>query len=186
MGNCRLVIIPCAWLLGGCGASTIRVEVAPTLNDSGRPGVESALSFGLGMPLDFHGRSHHYLQALASLGGGGVGGRSGGQPMAGAFLAAAGVDYIYWAEPRLDLRAGARFTFRQLSPAADGTRLFGLGGHLGILPMVKKNDAGWLLMHLCLGPALRMEALWSSPPGGAQALFSLPLILELNLLAAGD
>ena len=186
MGSYRLLILACAWLLGGCGATTFRVEVAPTINDSGRPGVEAALSFGVGWPLDFHGRSHHYLQGLASLGGGGVGGRGAGQPTAGAFLAAVGVDYIYWAEPTLDLRAGPRFTFRQLSDAAGEAKLFGLGGQLAILPMVKKNDAAWLLTHLCLGPAFRVEALWSSPPGDTQALFSLPLILELNWLAAGD
>src|SRR5262249_8817023 len=89
----RLLLILCASLLTGCGATTIRVEVAPTLDSGGRVGVESALSIGIGMPVDFHGRSHHYLQALSSLGGG-LDGRS----RSGEFLAAVGLDYIYWAE----------------------------------------------------------------------------------------
>ena len=181
MRPCRPLLLGCACLLAGCGATTIRVEVAPTIDGGGRAGVESALSLGIGMPLDYHGRSHHYLQGLASLGGG-----LDGPSRSGEFLAAVGADYIYWAEPTLDVRAGGRYSFRKLGEAAGGTNLHGFGGHLGILPMVTQSDGNWMVMHLCLGPEARVEALWSSPPAAVRSLFSLPLVLELNLLAAGD
>jgi len=168
-------------LLSGCGASTIRVEVAPTIDGDGRAGFSSALALGIGMPLDFHGRSHHFLQALGSVGGG-----LDGRTRSGAFVGSAGIDYIYWAEPVLDVRAGMRASFEELKPGAGGASLRGVGGQLGILPMVAQNNANWLVMHLCLGPEARVEALWSSPPDRVRSLFSLPLVLELNLLAAGD
>jgi hypothetical protein len=40
--------------------------------------------------------------------------------------------------------------------------------------------------HLCIGPELRGEALSGNPTGGALGLFSLPLVVEINLLGAGD
>jgi hypothetical protein len=52
--------------------------------------------------------------------------------------------------------------------------------------MVYRNDGNWLVTHVCVGPELRAEALSGGPAGGTLGLFSLPLAMELNLLAAGD
>ena len=98
--------VACSLLLGGCGATTLRVETTPTIDTGGRPGFESMFSLGIGMPLDFHGRSHHYAQARAALGG-----RLDGRTARGMFVVAGDVDYIYWAEPHLDVRAGLRASF---------------------------------------------------------------------------
>lgn len=163
--------------LAGCGATTIRLETAPTLDTGGRPGFESLVSLGVGLPLDFRGRSHHFIQARAAVGGG-----VDGQTARGMFVAVTDLDYIYWAEPRLDLRAGLRLSYRNTGDA----KLFGLGGRLGLLPIVHGDDANWLVWHFCLGPELRIESLWSDSTGAQRGLFSVPLIAELNFLAAGD
>jgi hypothetical protein len=63
---------------------------------------------------------------------------------------------------------------------------YGFGGHGAVLPMVYANDASWLVTHVCIGPELRGEVLSGNPAGGALGLFSLPLVVELNLLGAGD
>lgn len=177
----RILLVLCLSILGGCGASTIRVDLAPTVDAGGHVGVESTLSLGGGMPLDYHGRSHHYVQALGSVGGG-----LDGRTASAMFVAAGGLDYIYWAEPTLDVRVGARFAYRAIPDAVSPTKLYGLGSHLAILPMVVKSDYGWSVTHLCLGPELRLEYLWSDPPGLGRGMFSLPLVLELNALMAGD
>lgn len=143
-------------------------------------GVESTFSIGIGTPLDFKGRSHHFLQALGSIGGGFDGRTASGMVVAGADL-----DYIYWAEPRLDVRAGAHFSYVQ--PAKDGSeKLYGAGAHIGILPALVQLESSWMAPQLVLGPEFRLTYLWSDPPGAARTLFSLPLVAELNLLAAGD
>jgi hypothetical protein len=166
-------------LLGGCGASTIRLDIGPSIDAFGGAGFESTISLGLGMPLDYSGRSHHYVQAMGSLGGG-----IDTRDASGLFITAASLNYIYWAEPSLDVRAGLRFAYR--APGSGRPSLYGFGGHLAILPVVVGDASGWAAAHFCLGPELRIESLWGSPPGDERVLFSLPLAAELTLLAAGD
>src|SRR4051812_34593961 len=118
VGQCRptgdplraLLLVLCVSTLGGCGASSIRVGIGPTVDTGGRVGVESTLSLGIGMPLDYRGRSHHFLQAQASTGGGLDSQTKGGMVALGTAL-----DYIYWAEPKLDVRVGAHFAYRKVS-----------------------------------------------------------------------
>jgi hypothetical protein len=154
----------------------VRVELSPTLDTGGHVGFEGALSLGLGLPLDYRGRSHHFFQARPGIGG-------GVEPASHApmVLAHADVDYVYWAEPRMDVRAGMRLSYRGTRDA----KLWGFGGRLGLLPMVWANDGNWLVSHLCVGPELRLEHV-SADPGGGRGIFSVPLVVEGNFLAAGD
>jgi hypothetical protein len=168
-------------LLGGCGASTIRLDIGPSIDALGGAGFESTISLGLGMPLDYSGRSRHYVQAMGSLGGG-----TDTRDESGLFITAASLNYIYWAEPVLDVRAGLRFAYRDPVPDSGRPPLYGFGGHLAILPVVVGDASGWAAAHFCLGPELRLESLWGGPPGDPRLLFSLPLAAELTLLAAGD
>lgn len=171
----------CALLLTGCGASTIRVAVAPTLDGAGRPGFESTIGLGIGLPLDYHGPSHHFLQATGSIGGG-----LDGASRTGALVTTAGLDYLYWAEPRLEVRGGLRFSYRRVAGEGAPTELTGFGGHLGLLPVVVGNVGPSSAYHLCLGPELHAEWLHSDPPVASRALLSLPLVAELTVLTTGD
>jgi hypothetical protein len=155
----------------------VRVELSPTIDTGGKPGFESVLSLGVGMPLDFRGRSHHYFQVR-----GGAGGGYEGASHAGMFVGALDVDYLYWAEPRLDVRAGLRLSHRRTSR---DEKLYGLGARLGLIPIVLHDDASWIVSQLAIGPELRLEHLWSDPdkPRGQ---FSVPLVIEGNFLGAGD
>ena len=180
MRGTALSVLPAALLLAGCGATTVRVAVGPTLDSSGHAGVVSTLSLGVGFPVDFHGRSKHYVQGLASVGGG-----RDGATGAGVVVAATDLDYIHWAEPRnMDVRAGLHFAAQNL-PATSTSR-YGFGAHAGVLPMVYQDNTTWLVTHVCVGPELRGEALSGNPAGGALGVFSLPLVTELNWLGAGD
>jgi hypothetical protein len=176
MAAMRSLVLAVALGTSGCGATTVRVELAPSFDTGGRPGFESTLALGVGLPLDFHGRSHHFIQARAALGGG-----YDGESRGGVLVTAADVDYIHWAEPHMDVRAGLRLSYRSTSDA----KLYGLGARLGLLPIVLHHDGGWLVSHLCVGPELRFEHLWSDQ-GTTRGLFSLPLVLEGNFLGAGD
>src|SRR5690242_10967431 len=101
-------LLPLTFLfLCGCGATTLRIEAAPSVDTNGNAGFESTLSLGIGWPLDIPSRSHHYIQGLSSIGGG-----VNTDPSAGLFVGAVAFDYIYWAEPHMDLRVGARFAYR--------------------------------------------------------------------------
>lgn len=173
----RRALVACAIAASGCGATTVRVEVAPTIDTSGRAGVESTASLGLGLPLDFAGRSHHFFQARAGAGAG-----LDGETRAAMFVGAFDADYIYWAEPRLDLRAGLHFSMR----SAPGAKLYGAGGRLGILPIVVARDGGYLASHLAIGPEIRLERLFGDPARASRGLFSAPLVVEGNFLGAGD
>jgi hypothetical protein len=175
----RPILLPAALLLAGCGASTLRLAAAPTIDTGGHAGFTVTLSLGLGTPLDFHGRSHHYFQGLTTVGGG-RDGATGGR----MFVAAQDFDYIYWAEPHLDVRAGLHAAFQSVPGGTGSVPRGGGGAHVGVLPMVYANDASWLVTHVCIGPELRGEVL--SGNGGALGLFSFPLVTELNLLGAGD
>jgi hypothetical protein len=177
----RLEIAACALLLTGCGASTLRLAVAPTIDSDGRPGVESTVGVGVGLPLDFHGPSHHFLQATGSLGGG-----LDGRTKTAELVTTGGLDYLYWAEPRLELRGGLRFSYRRAPGDPAPSELFGFGGHIGLLPVVVGNASGPGAYHLCLGPELHAEWLHGDPPGASRALLSLPLVAELTVLTAGD
>lgn len=170
------VLAACGLLACGCGATTVRVELAPVVDSQGRGGFESTVGLGVGLPLDYGGRSRHYIQARASAGGG-----VDSASRAPMFTSALDADYLYWAG-RLDLRAGLRLSYRS---TAD-TKLYGLGARLGISPVVWGDESGWLVSHVCVGPELRVESLWSDPGGASRALFSAPLVVEANFLGAGD
>jgi hypothetical protein len=170
-----------ALLLTGCPGVSARVAVAPTLDGGGQVGFESTFSVGMGLPLDYSGRSHHFVQALGAAGGG-LDGRS----RKGMSVVGADVDYIYWVERRLDVRAGLQYEYRSVPGVPGGLSLHGFGGHLAILPVVKGDESSPIVAQFCLGPALRISGLWSAPPGAGRTLFALPLIAELNLLMAGD
>lgn len=171
----------CALLLAGCGASTARLAVAPTIDSDGRPGFEATVGIGVGLPLDFHGPSHHFLQATGSVGGG-----LDGRTKKTELVTTGGLDYLYWAAPRLEVRGGLRASYRRVESVPVATGLVGFGGHLGLLPVVIGNADGPGAYHLCLGPELHAEWLHSDPPGGSRALLSLPLVVELTVLTAGD
>jgi hypothetical protein len=175
------VLLPAALLSSGCGATTFRLAGGPTVDTGGKVGVTGGFALGIGTPLDFRSRSHHFFQALANVGGGRDGATGGA-----AFVAAQDFDYIYWAEPRMDVRAGLHLPFETVPAPFGRSPRFGFGAHGAVLPMVYANDASWLVTHVCVGPELRGEVLSGSPGGGALGLFSLPLVVELNMLAAGD
>jgi hypothetical protein len=179
--DAMLKIAACGLLLTGCGASTLRLAVAPTIDGDGHPGVESTVGLGIGTPLDFHGPSHHYLQALGAAGGG-----LDGRTRAAALVTSGSLDYLYWAEPRLEVRTGLRFSYHRVEGVSAPTSLYGFGGHIGILPVVVGNAPGPGAVHLCLGPELHAEWLTSDPRGASRALLSLPLVAELTVLTAGD
>lgn len=174
-------LLPLALLLPGCGATTARIELTPTMDTDGGSGFESMFSLGVGMPLDYAGRSHHYVQALGGLGGG-----AGGAIGSGYFGAATAFDYIYWAEPSMDLRAGLRLTYRGVPTDHEALDLYGLGGHFALLPMVLGDAGSWIPIHLGVGPEFRLEHVWLSPKGAGRNVFSLPLVIEVSALAAGD
>jgi hypothetical protein len=183
VGDCRaLLLVLSASALGGCGATTVRLEAAPTVDTGGRVGAEGRFSLGIGWPLDFRGRSHHFIQGLTSIGGG-----RDGQTGKGMVTAGTAIDYIYWAEPRMDVRVGTHFAYRKVPPGGPiSTSLYGIGGHLGLMPIVWGNDSSWAVQHFCIGPELRLEYMASDPSGSSRGLFSLPLVTEFNFLAAGD
>jgi hypothetical protein len=176
----RALVSGALLFVAGCGATTVRLTAAPTVDTNGRPGFESTLSLGIGMPIDFHpGRSHHYLQTLTSIGGG-----LDGQTRSGMFTFNQSLDYVHWAEPRFDLRAGTHFVFQDVQSGNAMLQRYGFGAHAGLSPLVYANDTTWLVTHLGVGPQLRAEALLG--PDGWLGRFSLPLAIELNFLAAGD
>jgi hypothetical protein len=172
-----LLLVTCSPLVLGCGATTVRLELVPTVDSGGHVGFEVALGGGIGLPLDYSGRSHHFIQAREELGGG-----LDGQSRRAMFVTATDVDYVYWAEPRMDIRGGLRLSYRSLTDQ----KLYGLGARLGLLPIVKGDDGNWLVAHLCVGPELRFENLFGDPSTGSRGLFSVPLVIEGNFLAAGD
>lgn len=174
-------LLPLSLLLVGCGATTVRIELSPTADTEGGAGFESMFSIGVGWPLDFSGRSHHYVQALGAVGGG-----YGGAIGSGYFASGAALDYIHWAEPNMDIRAGLRFSYRGVPADEEALDLYGFGGHFALIPMVLGDAGGWLPVHVGVGPELRLEHVWISPTGADRNVFSLPLVIEVTALAAGD
>jgi hypothetical protein len=164
----------------GCGATTLRVTAGPTLDTSGGAGFESLVSFGVGWPLDFHGRSHHYIQGRATLGGG-----HSSRAQKGVVIVGAELDYIHWAGS-FDVRAGLHGFYRSLPDNQDSTDEHAFGGHVGIYPMVLGDGSGWLVQQLLIGPELRVEYLGTSDPAAALGHVSVPLVIEITLLGAGD
>jgi hypothetical protein len=176
-------------LLLGCGATTVRVGMGPTVDGQGKVGVEGIVGLGIGTPLDFKGRSRHYLQVMPSFGGG-----MDGRSKQSLLRAAADVDYIYWAGPSVDVRGGLRVSYRGIGePKAEKgdevkkqPSLAGFGGHFGVLPVVLGSEDGWMVRQLCIGAELHVEYLVSDPAGSSRTLISLPLLFDLTLLGAGD
>jgi hypothetical protein len=169
-------------LLGGCGATTLRLDLAPTIDSSGSSGFESTLSLGLGIPVDVKGdRSHHFKQVMGSLGGG-----VDTRDASGTFISAASLTHLYWSEPSLDIRSAVRYAYRVPVIDSGYSALHGVGLHLAILPVVDGDPGGSLVSQFCLGPELRIEGVWSDSPEDKRALFSLPLVAELTLLMPGE
>jgi hypothetical protein len=164
----------------GCGATTFRVTAGPTLDTAGGAGFESLVSIGLGWPLDFHGRSHHFIQGRATLGGG-----HSSRAQKGVVIAGAELDYIHWAGS-FNVRAGLHGLYRSLPDNQDPTDEHAFGAHLGIYPAVLDDGSGWLVPLLLIGPELRVEYLGTSDPAAALGHASLPLVIEITALAAGD
>lgn len=179
-GTCKAGLAASLIALCGCGASTLRVTAAPTLDTAGKVGFESMLSFGIGMPLDYHGRSQHYLQARVT-GGGGLDGQSG----KGLFFVGGETDYIYWAEPSFDVRFGLHGFYRKLPDTLQSVEGGAFGAHVALLPAVVQGLSTWIVPQFVLGPELRVDYVgMHGAPGRAQ--FSIPLVIEGNLLGAGD
>lgn len=176
-----LALLALAPALGGCGASTLRLSVASTLDTVGRPGVEAVVSLGIGSPIDFRGRSRHYIQNLVSLGGG-----LDAATRSGEFLTRADASYIYWGGPHLDVRFGGGFAWRQATYERSSIGTWSLGAHGAVVPIVWEDAGGWLVSQIGLGLELRAEGLAGDRPLGGRGLFSAAFIAEANFLAAGD
>lgn len=170
-----------AALACGCGASTVRVAVGPTLDNAARVGVESTLSIGIGWPLDFQGRSHHFVQARGAVGGGLD--RAAEQAV---FLTSGELDYIYWAEPKLDLRLGLHVGLRKLLASTSAAESHAIGAHAAVLPIVLTWPSSWMVPQLVIGPELRADYVWTDATTPSRTIVALPLVIEGNLLAAGD
>lgn len=178
----RSLLIPLsACLICGCGATTLRVSGSPTLDTSARSGFEILASLGIGMPLDYSGRSHHYVQVRPVLGGG-----MDTRTAEGLFVTGGEADYIYWAEPAVDVRLGFQGLFRSLPGVPTDNEGGSFGGHLGVYPIVLGDGSGWMVAQLVIGPEARIDYVAMSGPNGGRAQFSIPLVVELNMLGAGD
>lgn len=139
------------------------------------------MSLGLGTPLDFSHRSHHYMQALGAIGGG-LDGNTGSRE----FLARADVSYIYWMLPRLDLRTGAGYSYREVGSGTGLRRWNAVGGHFGLMPVVYERKSNWIPIQVAVGAEMRVDWLFDEKTSNVHSLFSFPVIAEVNFLAAGD
>lgn len=169
------------YILCGCGASSARLGVGPVIDSNNNVAIESTFSLGFGMPLDYQGRSKHYLQGLGFVGG-------GADVDSGAKIITTGIgaDYIYWAHPRLDVRAGMYFVYRNREEMTKERDLFGLGAHVAIMPVATKSDSDIFVPQFCIGPEFRLDQSWDSNSNLSRTHFGFPLVIEVNLLAAGD
>ncbi len=174
-------LLTLAACLSGCGASSLRVGAGPITDSDGRVGFESTVSLGIGMPLDYSGQSHHFLQGLGYIGGG-----TGSEQGSGTFTTGAGLDYIYWAHPRVDIRAGLQFVYRNHGEEPRDVDLLGVGAHLALLPVVISSDSSWMLLQFCVGPEFRVDQSWNARGGSSRGHLAVPLVAEFNLLATGD
>jgi hypothetical protein len=165
----------------GCGATSARLGVGPAIDSNGRVTIESTFSLGFGMPLDYEGRSKHYLQAASFIGGG-----ADVDTGAKIFTTGLGVDYIYWGHRRFDVRTGAYFVYRYRPEPSRDLDLLGLGAHLGLMPIVKGTDSDIFVPQVCIGPEFRIDQTWDASSNRSRTQFTVPLVVEFNLLAAGD
>lgn len=166
---------------GGCGATSARLGVGPAIDSLGRVSIESTFTLGLGMPLDFKERSHHYLQGL-----GFAGGSSDVDSQVKGPTVGLGVDYIYWAHPRFDVRTGAYFVYRNRDEPMRELDLSGLGVHLALMPVLTNKNSDIFVPQLCIGPDIRVDQSWDAHSRRSRAQFAIPIVIEFNLLAAGD
>ena len=169
------------FFLTACGASSARLGVGPVLDSNSNVGIESTFSLGFGMPLDYRGRSQHYMQGLAFVGGG-----ADVDTDARIVTTGIGADYIYWAHPRLDVRAGMYFVYRNREDKPKEHDLFGLGAHVALMPVATGSDSNIFVPQFCVGPEFRIDQSWDSNSNASRTHFSFPLVMEFNLLAAGD
>lgn len=175
-----------AMVMVGCGATSVRVSVGPTVDTRGQVGVEAGAAVAIGWPVDLRGRSRHFVQLR-----GGVSAERRGD--GGGAVLRLDADTLHWALPGLDVRAGAGYARRlgdermpalssSASPSSSGASAW-----LALLGVVHQNAGGHpMVHHVAVGPELRAEVLWLDAGRGTRGLFSLPLTAELSLLAAGD
>jgi hypothetical protein len=176
-----LVAIVTGFFSSGCGASSARLGVGPVLDSDGRVGIESTFSLGFGMPLDYRGRSQHYMQGLAFVGGG-----ADVDTDAKIVTTGIGADYIYWAHPRLDVRAGMYFVYRNREDKPKEHDLLGMGAHVALMPVTTGSDSSIFVPQFCIGPEFRVDQSWDAHSNASRTHFGFPLVMEFNLLAAGD
>ena len=180
----------------GCGATSVRVALAPSIDTRRQLGFEATVSVAAGWPLDYHGQSRHYVQARTGVGGviqqGSTGDPRPQWPHGPQWIFRADLDSLHWALPRVDLRAGAGLARRFASDGEGagssngGSASWSAAGYFALLPVIHANDGGHpAVRQLCIGPELRAEALFGDD-GSRGGSFSLPLVVELNLLMAGD
>jgi hypothetical protein len=77
------------------------------------------------------------------------------------------------------------FVYRNKDEKPYERDLFGVGAHLGIMPVLW-DDGTWIIPQFCIGPEIRVDQSWDSHTDKARSHFVIPLVFELNLLAAGD
>ena len=184
MSSRRAPLVPIllsACLSCGCGATTLRVSGGPTLDTSSRVGFEVLGSIGLGMPLDYKGRSRHFLQGRGVLGGG-----MDAPSRQDLFVAGLEADYIYWPDAPVDLRVGLQGMFRRLPNVTSDNEGGSFGGHVAVVALPYQDGSSWLVTQLAIGPEVRIEYVGMSAASESRAQFSIPLVVEVNLLAAGD
>ena len=133
------------------------------------------------MPLDYRGRSQHYMQGLAFVGGG-----ADVDTDAKIVTTGIGADYIYWAHPRLDVRAGMYFVYRNREDKPKEHDLLGMGAHVALMPVAVGSDSDIFVPQFCIGPEFRVDQSWDAHSNASRAHFGFPLVMEFNLLAAGD
>lgn len=175
----NLLLVLSAGLMG-CGATSARLSLAPTLDGAGRGGFEAFLSLGVGMPLDYTGRSHHFVQALIS-GGGGMDSRT----HAGMGLAALDADYLYRGDQVMDIRVGGRMSMRGVGGRGE-PMMYGLGASFAWMPILREESGQVLVLHWNLGAEFRIDHFWSDLKEADHTLFSPALVADANLLITGD
>lgn len=177
----RLIAGVSIFVFTGCGASSARLSVGPMLDSKSNVAIEATFSLGFGMPLDYKGRSRHFLQGLAFVGGG-----SDVDTGDKIFTTGLGADHIYAAHPRFNLRSGMYFVYRNRDEKPHERDFLGWGAHLALMPVGAFDDSSFIVPQFCFGPEFRLDQSWDAHVGIPRTHFGVPLVVEVNLLVAGD
>lgn len=177
----RLFVVASFLQLMACGATSARLSVGPVLDSKNNVAIESTFSLGFGMPVDYSGRSRHFVQGLAFIGGG-ADVDTGGK----IFTTGIGADHIYTPNRRFNLRSGMYFVYRNRDEKPQERDLLGWGAHLALMPVGASDDSSYIVPQFCVGPEFRVDQSWDADKGTPRTHFGFPLVLEVNLLVAGD